>query len=62
MISYLQMKNYSFQKSPSFGVDQNQPLNDTNLIEMRKRMPDLYERSGTHLHLSNGRQKIILYF
>jgi len=25
MISYLQMKNFSFQKSPSFGVNQNQP-------------------------------------
>jgi hypothetical protein len=37
-------------------------LNDMNLIEMGKRVPQCSERSGTHLHLSNGYPKIILYF
>jgi len=57
-----QMKNLSFQNSPSFGVNQNQPENDMRLIEMDQRMPQRYERSGTHLYVSNGYPKIILYF
>ena len=57
-----EMKNFDFQKSPSFRVNQNQPYNDTNLIEMGQRMPQRYERSGAHLYVSNGYQKIILYF
>jgi hypothetical protein len=61
MISYLQMENFSFQKSSSFGANQNQPQNDTNLIEIGKGMSQRYERSGTLLHLSNEYQKIVLY-
>jgi hypothetical protein len=33
-----------------------------NLIEMGQRMPQRYERSGTHLYLSNGYQKIFFIF
>jgi len=58
----LQMKNLSFQKSPSFEVNKNQPQNDTNLIEIDQRMPQRCKRWGTHLYVSNGYQKIILYF
>ena len=52
----------SFQKSLSFGVNHNQPSNETNLIKMGQRMPQRYECSGTHLHLSNGYLFFILIF
>ena len=61
-IQIFKWRIFFFQNSPSFGVDQNQPKNDMRLIEMDQRMPQRYERSGTHLYVSNGYPKIILYF
>jgi hypothetical protein len=56
------MNNFSFQKLPSLEVTHNQPENDTNLIEMGKRMPQRYEHSRTTCISQMGIKKLFYIF
>jgi hypothetical protein len=62
MISSLEMKNLSFQKSPSFEVIQNQTWNETNLIEKGAQKLHVFTHNEDHVYNSQtGYPNMISY-